>query len=76
MSESQKSAVVWQNECKLVFSTMEDLEERHAEMGLCYPDEAREVQVCIKENGDQKLMSRLRGMPVRITIEVVPGGNE
>jgi len=67
--------IVWQNECCLVYNDQKD--EVVGEMGLCYPNEEpmREVQVAVRETGGSLLMDQLRGQSVRITIEVVPGGN-
>ena len=67
--EPVKSEVVWQNECCLVFSSRAG--EQAGEMGLDYPDSGRSVHVCIDEYRGSELVDKLRGVPVRITIEVV-----
>ena len=66
------SQVVWQNECGLVWH---DAHGPSGEMGLCYPEDDREVQVHIIENGPAFLLPKLKGKSVRVTIEVVEGGN-
>jgi hypothetical protein len=63
--------VVWENECRLV--DMSDTCPKLS-MGLCYPED-REVQVEVSETGPAKLLPKLRGVPVRITISRVLGGN-
>jgi hypothetical protein len=68
--------LVWRNECRLVFWE-EDEDHLIGEMGLCYDDS--EVQVRISSydiTGKHEVLSKLEGVPVRITIEVIPGGNE
>lgn len=71
-----KPEIVWQNECCLVFCQDH---ETVGEMGLCYTDketgEFSEVQVSIRETGIGKLMKKLRGQSVRVTIEIIPEGN-
>ena len=73
--EVPEPEVVWENECQLVFSARPG--EEWGEMGLCYPNEnpVREVQVRVRETGGKTVLDQLRGVPVRITIERVPGGN-
>jgi len=72
-----QSEVVWENECQLVFH---DSHGPSAEMGLCYQCDDpeigdREVQVHITETGKPVLFPKIKGVPVRITISRVPGGN-
>ena len=46
------------------------------EMGLDYYTNNRGVRITISETGDKlKLIPALKGVPVRVTIERVPGGN-
>lgn len=79
IDESIQSDVVWQNECCLVFGGESSVDGKHGssfgEMGLCY--EGSEVQIRILEHGfKDKLISKLKDVPVRITIETVPNGNK
>ena len=74
----KEAKVVWQNECRLVFRREGD--EEIGEMGLCdrlAEGRHHEVQVSVRETGDppQRTLDRLRDVPVRITIERVPGGH-
>lgn len=78
-SEMIQSEVVWQNKCGLVFR-YDGLGAVIGEMGLCHPTgdghTLQDVQVTVREAGPRsELMDKLRGNPVRITIEVMPGGN-
>lgn len=77
-----KSAVVpelvWQNECQLVFDDVFDDRYKVGEMGLCCPKEDVEIQVKITSwdrSAKHEVFSKLEGVPVRITIERVLGGN-
>lgn len=64
--------VVWENECRMV--PWPDVSPKLS-MGLCYPEEGREVLVEVTETGPLKVLPKLEGVPVRIVIRRVPGGN-
>jgi hypothetical protein len=70
---------VWVNECNLVI-TDETGQYKTGEMGLSYsgPRKTKEIQVRISSwdcSGEHPEFSKLEGVPVRITIERVPGGS-
>jgi hypothetical protein len=77
--------VVWQNECKLVSEEIGlvykgDLpayaHTRRGQMGVNHYD-GQNIYVCIEshnEDGKHDIFESLLGVPVRITIERVPGG--
>lgn len=73
-SEKIHSEVLWQNECMLVIGAGPN-RMAIGEMGLCYPDEQSEVQVEVRLINTPTLVEKIRKHPVRITIEMVPGGN-
>jgi hypothetical protein len=69
---------VWANECRLVISDESNGLYKTGEMGICYPKDDREVQVRISSwdrSAKHPEFSQLEGVPVRVTIERVPGGN-
>jgi len=78
--ESNESRVVWQNECALV-PVRDGPVGFEGEMGLCYPPPPdmdgppREVTIAIRENGGDELRNQLVGCSVRVTVEIVRGGN-
>jgi hypothetical protein len=72
--EKVHSEVLWQNECMLVIGAGPN-RMATGEMGLCYPDERSEVQVEVRLINTPTLVEKIRKYPVRITIEMVPGGN-
>jgi hypothetical protein len=74
--EQVEAEFVWQNECRLVLGGCEDGKYKTGEMGVCHPD-GSEVQVTISswdERARHVHFHQLEGVPVRITIERVPGG--
>lgn len=77
ISELLGSTLVWENECGLVVNEMDKGRYKTGEMGLYEPKEDREIQVCISSwdrSGDHPVFGKLEGVPVRISIERVPGG--
>lgn len=72
-----KPELVWQNECRLVFSSTEIFGGGQVgQMGLCHPS-GEEIQIDIYSHdklGKHEIFEKLKDVPVRITIERVPGG--
>lgn len=70
-----KPELVWQNECRLVFSGKTARCEI-GQMGLCHSS-GEEIQIDVyshDDSGQHEIFNKLKDVPVRITIERVPGG--
>jgi|GEM_PF-6136584 len=73
------STLVWENECRLVINSERNGRYKTGEMGLCYPKEGTEIQICVSswdDSAKHKVFSKLENVPVRVSLERVPGGNE
>ncbi|MHC4507733.1 MAG: hypothetical protein ACYTAO_02080 [Planctomycetota bacterium] len=76
--QEPQAELVWANECRLVINDESNGLYKTGEMGLCDPKDLSEVQVRISSwdrSAKHEVFSKLEGVPVRITIERVPGGN-
>lgn len=68
---------VWANECQLVLREFNNGAYRTGDMGLCH-DDGQEIQVRISSfdrSCQHEIFSKLKGVPVRVVISRVPGGN-
>lgn len=67
---------VWQNECRLVLGQELTHGGKLGQMGLCHPS-GEEIQLDIisfDKTGKHEIFEKLKNIPVRVTIERVPGG--
>jgi len=72
--------LVWENESQLVIreSAADNGCYKVGETGVCDPRNLSEVQISISSydrSAQHEVFSKLEGVPVRITIVRVPGGN-